>query len=1160
MAPAHVREVCEQVRMQLGNKAGVKGIRGLAAGFRRLDRAARGEIDPESFKSVVGSSGLNIDNQAVHLLIQEFGKHGNINYVDFLTTVRGEMTVRRTLIVDRAYERLDVNGDGDVDMNDLKGRYDPRAHPAGIGAADAMGELSDLLEAVRGSSMGKVSLQEFRDVFSEYSAVMDSDDNFVSFLCNAFGAVEIGGTNTRLETVVNQCKNFCSQQGVRCKSFFQDYDHLNCGLITEAQFIRCIKSSRLPVTPEETDYILEAYRCTKNRAAMVKYQIFCDRVDGLEGPLFQEKMETMPKSFPSELLPSPLTEKRRALPNEAESFVDELLEYLRYMCRTNGWIFKQYYKDFDRHNLGKVTPQQFRRNFPLELSEDQFLFLELKYQDPVFGDINYRALHDDITEPVVGGGNTEYQENPLAKRPADTDRRLVAEVELRLQNAIFQRRVRLKDFFNDYDRLRTGLVTQTQFKRGMLAAMDIGGLSQHEIDTLSEEYKEPSDVLQRVNYFKFCDNMENVFNKKGLEQRTCTPVPAPHQWQMDDFGDANPFLTDDEQVQFLHIMDMITSATSQRRMNLKPFFENFDRHNIEEVSDAQFTRALLMTGIPVTEEDQTILKKAYHNPLRKKMIRYGVFWDNIKALLPRLPAHVGSAPINYINTLAKDENDPDPAGPTSKGGERLPPSRERRPGRRIQINDIDLEGLMDKLRSRVLVRKLRINDFFKEFDRLRSGYCSKAHFRSAMGVANLNLTEAELGLLEEAYGHPNAEDKFAWVDFSEALLLVFNQRNLEKQPLTDGQLTYVPGTESLNPQYVPTKTVTQREISPEEDDRINAVLDRFAALCQVKRMVSIYDYFQMFDPLRSGKVTKARFFRVITGMGFEVDELDVEALCLRYLDLGGQFNYIMFADDAQPERTGPMAGPGAEGSPPLSKVEAWESQVQPPPTPDVDVDQLLDVMRAHVVRERVRLYDYLQNHDKLRRHRIPVIKFRGVLDVLGFRLTVKEMRALEQRFAVPGTFNQEINYPPLVEAMESSFTQNQLERDPSVKVKTFQPMMPSDEVQLLPTEDDEVFTDAFMSDIARDFSLRRIQPKQFFMPYDTVKIGSVTDAQFQAVMKALGCPISDEEFQMLKMRYHKGDRKVVGDIGYVKFCKDLQALVENPPIETSFGPGTDGPK
>jgi len=429
-----------------------------------------------------------------------------------------------------------------------------------------------------------------------------------------------------------------------------------------------------------------------------------------------------------------------------------------------------------------------------------------------------------------------------------------------------------------------------------------------------------------------------------------------------------------------------------------------------------------------------------------------------------------------------------------------------------------------------------------------------------MGIADLSLTEPELGLLEETYAHPTAHDKFAWKDFTEALLLVFNQRELEQHPLTDGQLTYVPGTESLNPSYVPTKKVTQREISDEEDQLINNVLDKFAAMCQVQRIMSVYMSFQMFDKLRSGKVTKAQFFRVLTNLHFDISEEEKDALCLRYCDIGGKFNYIMFADDAQPDRVGPLMGPGAEGSPPLSTITPWESKLVPPPTPEIDVDQLLDVMRAHVVRERVRLYDALQAHDKLRRGRVPAIKFRGVLDVLGFRCTVKEMRALEDRFATPGTYSQEINYLPLVEAMESSFTQNSLEKDPTCKVKTFQPMMPSDEVQLLPTEDDEVFTDTFMSDIARDFALRRIQPKMFFQQYDRVHIGSVTDAQFQAVLKNLGCPLSEEEFQMLKMRYHKGDRKVVGDIGYVKFCKDLESLVDNPPVETSFGPGTDGPK
>jgi len=1158
-----VREVTERLRYQLAVSSGIKGLRGLSSALRRMDWNGSGELDLEEFKSVIHSIGLKCSDQDVKLMHAAFDvrRTGSMSYMEFLHGVRGEMTVRRLLVVDRAYEKLDVNGDGNIDVKDSIARYNPSSHPmvqeGRMSEDEAVQEFADVMASVRGSSSGIMTQDDFRAYYAEVSATTDNDQAFVQTVCQAWGVVEAGGTNTRLETVINQCRSYCTQKGLRCKQFFTDFDSLNCGLITEAQFLRCTKASCLPVTPDEIQLILEAYRCTKNRAAMVKYAIFCNRIDGLEAA--HEKMETMPRSIPKEIPPSPLTEKRRALPDDAEGYVDELLEYLKYMCRENGWIFKTYYKDFDRHNLGKVTPQQFRRNFPLELSEDQFLFLELKYQDPVFGDINYRALHDDITDPLTLENQLDYKENPLARRPAETDSRMVDEVELRLQNKCFQQRIRLKDFFTDFDRLRTGLCTHSQFKRALIGACGIGGISQHEVDVLVEEYTDRNDVLQRVQWRRFTDNMDNVFVKQGLEKRPRTPVPAPHQWQMDDFGEANPFLTEQEQGVFVGTMDMITSAVSQQRMTLKPFFENFDKNHMEEVSGEQFTRAIIMTNINVSEEEQRILKKAYHNPMRKRMIRYGAFWEDIKKMLPQLPAHLQSAPISYVNTLAKDPLDPDPEPPKSKGGE-VTSGRRANKAPKVTMNDIDLEGLMDKLRSRVLVRKLRINDFFKEFDRLRSGYCSKPQFRTAMSIADMGLTEPELGLLEETYSHPNAQDKMAWKDFTEGLLLVFNQRGLEKNPLTDGQLTYVPGTESLNPAYVPTKTVTQREITPEEDARINDVLDRFAAMCSVKRIVSAYDQFQMFDKLRSGKVTKSRFFRRLKSLEFDYDPLDEEALCLRYLDIGGMFNYMMFADDAQPDRVGPIGGPGAEGSPPLSTITPWESQVRPPPTPDVDVDQLLDVMRAHTVRERVRLYDALQAHDKLRRGRIASIKFRGVLDVLGFRLTVKEMRSLEERFAVPGTFNQEINYPPLVEAMESSFTQNNLERDPMIKVKTFQPMQPSDEVQLLPTEDDEVFTDTFMADIARDFALRRIQPKTFFRQYDRCHIGSVTDAQFQAVLKNLGCPLSEEEFQMLKMRYHKGDRKVVGDIGYIKFCKDLEALVENPPIETSFGPGTDGPK
>jgi Ca2+-binding EF-hand superfamily protein len=460
----------------------------------------------------------------------------------------------------------------------------------------------------------------------------------------------------------------------------------------------------------------------------------------------------------------------------------------------------------------------------------------------------------------------------------------------------------------------------------------------------------------------------------------------------------------------------------------------------------------------------------------------------------------------------------------------------------------------------VLVKAIRVNQFFQDFDGLRSGFCSKPHFRSALSVAGLCLTEPELGLLEQQYRHPTANDRVCWKSFADDMNLVFNQQGFEQQPRLDGNLRYVPGTESLNPNYIPTKEVTLRTVSEQEDQRISDILESCVSFLDNHRIVALYQYFQQFDQRRSGKVSKHQFFRVLDGINFCVTPHDQELVCKRYMDIGDKVNYTLFCDDVQPDRVPAArdtAVPGFEGSPPLSITKPWESKLKPPPTPEVEISNLLDLMRAHVVRERVRTYDAMHAHDRHNTGKMHPVKFKSVLNQLGFVLKPKEVAHLEEYLADGVTGH--INYRKFVDAMESSFTQKGLEREPTVKVKSFQPMMPSDEVQPLESEADEADTDYFMSRIANDFALRRIQPKSFFQQYDRCHIGSVTPAQFKAIMKNLDCALSDYEFEKLQKRYSKEDRRICGDIGYVKFCRDLVAMVANPPIQTSFGPGTDGP-
>jgi len=70
----------------------------------------------------------------------------------------------------------------------------------------------------------------------------------------------------------------------------------------------------------------------------------------------------------------------------------------------------------------------------------------------------------------------------------------IASILGRIEGVIFARRIRAKDFFRDYDKLRSGRVTKPQFGR-VIATMGIR-LSQDETDALAEHFTEDGPHIQ----------------------------------------------------------------------------------------------------------------------------------------------------------------------------------------------------------------------------------------------------------------------------------------------------------------------------------------------------------------------------------------------------------------------------------------------------------------------------------------------------------------------------------------------------------------------------------------------------------------------------------------------------------------------------------------
>ena len=102
--------------------------------------------------------------------------------------IRGDMNERRIALVKLAYKKLDRDGSGLVELNDIGMAYDVTQHPK-----FKSGEMSrnDILTEFmaqwdRNVRDGKVTMDEWIDYYRDVSASIDEDDYFELMIRNAW--------------------------------------------------------------------------------------------------------------------------------------------------------------------------------------------------------------------------------------------------------------------------------------------------------------------------------------------------------------------------------------------------------------------------------------------------------------------------------------------------------------------------------------------------------------------------------------------------------------------------------------------------------------------------------------------------------------------------------------------------------------------------------------------------------------------------------------------------------------------------------------------------------------------------------------------------------------------------------------------------------------
>ncbi|KAK7002739.1 hypothetical protein BgiMline_004147 [Biomphalaria glabrata] len=901
---------------------------------------------------------------------------------------------------------------------------------------------------------------------------------------------------------------------IRVNEFFQDYDKLRSGFVSASQFFRCLwQTLSVKLSEEEEQALCMKYGFTED--GKINYKKFCDAIElkfdpkNIYGSPDIQKVET------PEYLGT--LRSKRPLTVDAESRLVDILRRMQHFYNIRGINLRTQYEDFDKHHQGVVSESQFYRNFPgpVDIDDEDIKVLVEKYNDPKSpGLINYLNLHHDVLavhkyveqekKPQLLSMGKSVDMVALFPREDPT----LAEILDKIRIAVFKNGIRTIEFFKDHDKLRSGVITDNQFVCGLaLACGKEAQLSRGEIQKLVENYRLPDG---RVQYKQFCDAMENAFNIPDLDRKPTETVQRPAKGSL--FRALKPLVEDEEQ-RLLGILSALSDKVEKERIMLYQYFKDFDRSTAYTriVTPSQFARILHFLNLDVSPGDFKLIINKFQDPASGDV---------------NYPAFVQAIDKQFVATTITEEKPP-----IVHDIRPIPKSMVET--KWIESAPVSFVDLLARIRHIVLTNRLRINESFQDFDALRSGSITMAQFRrglSSMGLSKIgfhDLNDNQFNLLAAHYRNPSKPDQILWMNFVSDIESVFTQTGLEQMP-----------SAVVQPQEyfrVPKPgTIDWSNASKEHKDLYEAAMDRIRKRVE-HRSVQCRPVFQDFDRHNKGHISRTQFRQALTMLEIPIEESEMQALEALYSNDYG-VDYRKFLEDLQP--SDPIPFMYVKRMEEIRKANSKEAL--PEQRAVTDLESVFIKIKTKVVKERIRVYEFMKDYDKLHSGRMLKTSFRRALNLARLSLLESEVAMLEDKFQSIQDYDY-VNYLAFCQEIESVFTKDNLEKTPEDVIEQFKP----DEewkVTELTAEENEQANKCLLR-IAEKVYKNRMQLFPLFEDYDRIHNGAVSQSQFRRVLTELELAnlASDIDVKLIckKFQVQVGGRT---DINYIAFCQTVNNL------------------
>ena len=158
--------------------------------FKILDNNGNRQIDMNEFYWGIKDFGISLTQDEAQKVLSSFDRdrNGTVNFDEFLRALRGDLNPFRINLIKQAYQKLDVNSDGSVKLDDIAKLYDVSRHPDVTQGRKDPKEI--YLEFMRlwdtQVADGIITFDEFIDYYRDVSASIDSDEYFEAMMKNAW--------------------------------------------------------------------------------------------------------------------------------------------------------------------------------------------------------------------------------------------------------------------------------------------------------------------------------------------------------------------------------------------------------------------------------------------------------------------------------------------------------------------------------------------------------------------------------------------------------------------------------------------------------------------------------------------------------------------------------------------------------------------------------------------------------------------------------------------------------------------------------------------------------------------------------------------------------------------------------------------------------------